>query len=183
MKLSEFLEPNTLSEMKQQYRFILSESITPKPTPYGTDFNNHQWCQLQGGQWITFLKSKGELLVVIYHKGTIAFGHNYQTTDLDVDDIKDIDQLVYKYKFNTNKEHNTSALLVFNNVFYVIIKAIEHFDPILVKFGSGSGRYKLERMYKQLVNNKSFLKALDDIGYFYSGYLNYEFLFMKTEYK
>lgn len=171
---------NDIGQHKQYHYDILSESIKPRPVPYGTDFVNHQWRQLQGGQWVTFFRSNKDLFVVIYHMGSIAFGHNYFKPDVDISDIQTYDQLRYNYSFNVDKGHHTNALLVFNQVFYVILDAIRKFDPEVVKFGSGS--VKLEDMYKQLVRNKSFTQVLDDAGYFFTGHMAREFIFLKKEY-
>lgn len=154
-------------DIKNYHKNILSESIVPRHTEFGTDFKNGEWRELDSGLYITFFESNNNMFGVLYNKnGMLSFVTNYQKPDININDIKSFNDLILRYGFSRKPVSN--VLMVFNQVFYVMLKTIDHFKPIEIWFQASDD--VLELTYNRLVANKSFLKSLHDHGLEYTGF-------------
>lgn len=148
--------------------FLLSESIMPVETKFGTDLKNKRWIlksSPEGNDFIFTYFKKDNLYYRIFidtKSGGIGFG---VAEDFDVDMSQDT--LYILKHFSDGRKETSGALRVFNNVFYVLLEGLKKYKVNTITFNSANKA--LGKVYSFMVKNKFFLQKLEEIGFEYQG--------------
>lgn len=151
--------------------FLLSESIIPVKTVFGTDkgATNGSIGVVGGDLFWTVIKHKNHFFLVYYSKrsGYCGFG----VTDSWEGDLEgEMEKIV-----SGAQNLGANALRVFGNVFFVLIKLVEKAKAAVVKFDAADS--KLGKVYDRMVENKPFLKALEKEGWEFKGKRSEDYIF------
>lgn len=148
--------------------YILSESVLPKQTEYGTDYENGWWMQSGTLRWTYFLNDDKDRAygVLISNTGNVSFGYFKNSVPTPDELEANITNSVKLSKhINFERIDANGALPIFNKVFYIIMKGVEKFHYNRITFSGQDGRLSL--MYKRLMRNKPFINYLKDKGFTY----------------
>jgi hypothetical protein len=151
--------------------FLLSESVSPVKTNYGTDLSNEEII-FENDQHFTFFKMKDlyYLVGVNSKTGEIYFGTSDTFDTESEDNIDNFD--------DTKRGTNKLSLRVFNNVFYVLLEILKDISDIKKLYFNGANK-DLENTYSLIVKNKFFLEKLKELGYNYKGKIDNNFTFRR----
>ena len=146
--------------------YLISESVKPKFTEFGTDLKNEKWKKLNDNFFVTCFKIHKTLYMAVYRLGYIGFYVAREPEEFNnLKNITNYDDFVEDYHFDRTSTHG--AIIVFNNFFYVINKAILGFKPHVIRF-DGNDK-DLGGLYETMVKNRFFTKQVNELGYTYSG--------------
>ena len=148
--------------------FIMSESIEPVKTDYGTDYQNKKWI-VADNVMLTFYKTKTNACCVIIDNGNIGFmtAENIPTPEeLANTDIGEL--------FSFDKRKRSNALKTFNYFFYIILEATHKFNLPVLYFNPADK--ELGDVYDRIVKNPFFRQKLKDAGFEYIGMKNNNYL-------
>jgi hypothetical protein len=138
-------------------QFIMSESIEPVETLYGTDYQNKNWI-VHGTFRVTFYKSDKYSYAVIID----GFNIGFMVADniVPIEDLSDIENLGELFSFE--KKKRSEALRTFNNFFYIILEGIKKFNLNNVHFNTDDA--DLGSVYNKIVKNPFFNRQLNKVG-------------------
>lgn len=153
-----------------KFKDFLSESFNPKIVDYGTDFSNKKWKTLDNNFFVTFFESTDNQYTVIYRNGHIGFGTGWKNlTTENIDNINTFDEIDSLFHLTKKKNYKlSSALTIFNQVFYVILEGIKKFNPDKIFFNGSNA--VLEEFYGKMMKDKTILKNIENNGYIYKGF-------------
>jgi len=159
----EFLKQDfSFKNSSEKYLDLLCESFVPKRVSFGTDLENGLW----GEKNHTFCEIDEKVFVVKVSKNGEIFFKQYYREDpfdyLNYEGGRNIDN-----DFTDKPKSIVNALGVFNKIFYVVKQYIENNN--LDRFSFFGANYDLIKFYGGLVQDKSFLKSVDTMGYEYKG--------------
>jgi hypothetical protein len=158
--------------------YIVSESILPKKTEYGTDYTNKEWRTLQNLRFIFTIINKRCYVVIVGHMNQIAFAP-YVKEDIpsleDLAAIKTDEELLELFPFDRRSTHD--SLRVFNKVFYVVVEAIRDFKLDVIRFDAADP--KLKHLYERMIENKYLMEHLRGLGFEYDPKETKTFTFRK----
>lgn len=151
--------------------FLLSESILPKETKFGTDkeASNKNVDTLDGEMFWTIVKHNDFFFLVYHSKDSHYCGFGFSNS-WNGDLMREIE------KFEQgSKNVGTNALRVFGNIFYVLIRIIKKSKSNIVKFDAAD--IKLGKVYDKMVKNKPFLNALEKEGWVFKEKTGDDYIF------
>ena len=133
--------------------FILSESITPKQTNYGSppsDFRDRTYVS-NNGLIYTFFKSNGSVYIVVLNRR-----NNNEITFTKVENVDTLDLV-------TNVTNDFNQYRIFGKVMYIVLMMLTQMNLGYVTFKGLTKKH--EKIYNLLLANKNFLKTLGNFGY------------------
>ena len=155
--------------------FMLSESILPTRTSFGTDvdakdgnFNNIS------NIYYTLVKEKGMyyLIYIDASDGEIGFGVNPEWSGRNT--VGDVTSFTDR---RSGEDLGAGALKVFGKIIYALLKLVKKTNSKSIKFNAAHP--KLGKVYSRMVKNEPFLKALEKEGWEYWGMRQDDYLFTK----
>lgn len=148
--------------------YLLSESILPKKTAYGTDLlAKDKTIQTTGNLIWTITRHDDNYYMVLVNKNTGECGFGaYDKWDGDFD-----------LPFSHDRRMSTNALASFGYVWYVLLEIADKHKLTLLKFDAAD--QKLSRVYDRMIENKFFLSYLSKSGWSYQGKPNNFYTFIK----
>lgn len=156
--------------------YILSESIRPRYTEYGTDLKNRQWNHHNEGYFTFYEGEQYIYCVMITDKGNVGFFTSNK--DVDVSNIK-LPRSVFDSGFTFEKRTTERYLKTFNRSFYVILEGVNKFKIDEVKFSGAD--INLSITYESLVKNKFFLDVMRQEGFEYKGFILGDHTFIRSK--
>lgn len=156
-----FVESN--GEIISFSEFLMSESIVPMKTEFGTDISASDGTigDVGGLLYWTVIKHKDFFYMLYYSKKSNISGFGFS-------DSWNGDFRGEMEKFTSgSKNLGASAIKVFGNIFYVLIKLIEKSNGKVVKFDAAD--MKLGKVYDRMVKNKPFLNTIKKEGWTFQG--------------
>jgi hypothetical protein len=167
-KMINLIYDSTVKEFKsfKEY-FLLSEAIKPSKTNYGLDKEcKNKKISEQGIYFTGFYHKDSFYVVMINSEGVIGFAPGTYSTDANE---------IFN-SLTDERQNSKSYTSVFNEVFYVLLEMLDALKITEVQFEGADKR--LDKMYSFLVQNKNFLRYLEEAGYEYIK--NTEFKFRRT---
>lgn len=149
------------------FKDFICESFSPKKVDFGYDLKNKEWAIL-GRDFIgTFFKSsENQIYAILFRNNHFGFALYVKDEPFNPDKLNNINDVIKQFTFKSRATGN--ALRVFNEVIYIILDFIKQFNSEIIYFSGADA--DLKRLYALMVKDKSFLKILDGMGYFYDGY-------------
>lgn len=152
------------------YTYLMLESFQPVHTQYGLNLRDSKWRELFGNYY-TFFEHEGVyFMVVIDYSGVISFGSSHEF--IETDDLNDLVSL-----FDDTRKKTAKAMRAFNKFFYVVMEGVKKYHVDYIKFSAASPA--LGALYGMVVNNKFFLKRIEDEGFVYKGKQGVYYVFVK----
>lgn len=156
-------------------KYMLSESVIPKITNYGTNSNmsDNKWLETSLG-YITYTKSDNTYYCIwISKSGEAMF---LSSKEVDISKLNDIDYIINT--FDTGRTQTKRIINLFGEIIYILLQgAIKYrFNPIYFD-GADKG---LDKTYEYMVKNKYLLNKIEEYGYKYKNYDGRYFYFIST---
>ena len=153
--------------------YLLSESIKPKSTNYGTDidnnFTNKEWTGFEFGY--TFSKINDKYYCILLKQQSddiaeIAFATSDQASDNPMD-------------YDVSRKDTQNILSVFSQLLYIFLEGIKiHTNIKYITFEAANPA--LGKAYDKIIKNKWLLESLKELGFEYEGILSYYYTFKKS---
>ena len=142
--------------------FLLSESIKPKETLFGTnkEFNNLKILNYNGVKLSSF-KTVDKVFTVIIDKDNEIGFHYTLINNIDFENFNYIDAISENDSFLTLGTSN--AAKTFGFVFYIVLQIAKEYNLPELIFSAEHD--KLENIYVKMVNNKYFIEEFKSNSY------------------
>jgi hypothetical protein len=148
--------------------YILSESILPKKTSYGTDTETkNSAIGIHKNLLWTVTKHDDNYYMVLVNKNTGECGFGvYDKWDGDFD-----------LPFSHERKMSSNALTSFGYVWYILLEIADKHSLSQIKFDAADP--KLGRVYDRMIQNKLFLSYLSNSGWTYKDKTNNFYYFIR----
>ena len=154
--------------------YLLSESIRPIATNYGTDidnnFSNNEWL-IKGDNIYTFTEINNHFYCILLKNiSDDMYEIAFATSEFKTDDPKD---------YTVDRHKTQKILYVFGSLLYIFLEGIKqnkHINYIVFEAANAA----LGKAYDKIVKNKWLLDSLKDIGFEYEGILGDYYTFKKS---
>ncbi|MDD2505283.1 MAG: hypothetical protein PHF21_03295 [Bacilli bacterium] len=162
--------------------FILSESIVPKQTKFGTNypyFDNNEIYSFKGINSTWCVIDKSLYWIWIDNTNEVSF-MKCKTPVLDNTDfiLKQIYKIPTEYFMGT-AEASYNAMNLFGNIFFVILQLADILQINSISFKGFSNN--LDKFYSILVQNKLFASKVKEYNWQYSGIEDEKYIFIKIK--
>lgn len=153
--------------------YLLSESIKPKSTNYGTDidnnFSNKEWTDFEYGYTFSKINDKYYCILLKQQSDDMA-EIAFATSDKSTNNPRE-------YSVSRHDTHN--ILSVFSQLLYIFLEGIKIYPSIkYIIFESANPA--LGKAYDKMVKNKWLLETLKEQGFEYEGLLGDFYTFKKS---
>jgi len=150
--------------------YILSEAIKPKETTFGTneESDNNKFLKSDNIVYTFFSdKEKSYLVALDVISGDLGFSS------------KDGNKIsLNPQDYSVSRKDTLNALVVFNKVFYIVLKIAEKYKPQSIVFDAANPA--LGSVYDIMVKNKSFNQELNNVGFEFSEKIGTTYVFKKV---
>lgn len=152
--------------------FCLSESISPKKVPYGTNskIDNLKFDKNDNILY-TFFESQNNFYLVTFLESS-----DKQSVEIGFGVSDQFSKNLYDY--TADRQSTRNALSVLSNILYIVFEIVSKLKFPDIKFESANPA--LGSVYARMVQNKFVLKYIEDYGYHYNGIQNGFYTFFKS---
>ena len=147
----------------------LIESFNPNKISFGTnDDTNDSAIETVDmiGMDFTFFKLKDLFYVVYTELGEVKFAASKVFSD-------------YPEDYTMKRISSSNILNIFNSVIFIVEKIIRKNNMSYIFFSGADP--KLDKVYRKMTKNKSFIKLMDKLGFIHYQEINKNFIFSKID--